>query len=1434
MARARPGVRRVARVVLYVLFGLVLLVALLLVALRTSFAREQARTRINSALSELFQGRVVIERLGAVTLGGVSGVDARVFDANGKPVIRVQGLRVEASLLRLGWQLVAHGDRPELVLGAVHIADADVALRDDPELGVSLASTFMPRTPSETVAGAPASGPALRVVRATVEHIWAHGQLGSSPVLDAELTQLVAALSQSPEAGFSLSLLRVELVTRGLPGGAQPRGRVTGLLVAPAGTRSPLRLEGKLSGSAASSPLALDASWVGDTLRARVDLPRLPASFVNTRVPALRLEGDVALQAELSGALPLLDFSASFDAPCAHVRARGYAIVTEGLEVAATLEATGVDAARILPDAPATELDLKLEAFAYEQGDGDFVAAHRLDVTAGRIAGNATPPLWVGGQGRWDASGELAASGRVAVNDVGLSMRGGYQVVLPANAGGVVAATLQAELDDPVRLADLGVQAAGHAELSGSLRLRERSLTGTAALSLRHLSQPLVQARNIELLANASGTLEQPQLHAAATLDALSGRAHADLDYSKTRQTLELFVSDVDLIRFANIVGSKLPLEQATLGAKLCVTRQAPASHFQLDGKLDVALGKLGATQMTAVGVELPNALPRGAQWSEVQGNLLVNGTLHLEALSPLLTRAGLPIERTTGELRFEVASQHRRGDAQGLELSVALDTTGLRVVQQRTQGAAPATTADAIANQPLALEGIDLHFSAHARPSTGETFGTLLVRDSEGTLAELQAEAQMAQVWPNGLADAAALARVPLKASMEVSDRRLAKLPPWLGLAGLRGRVSLQANLDGSLAEPQLLAKLSAQSLHAAATKEAVDLDAELRYTPAGGQCRVNAKLTRQTSQVAKLKASWQGDLRRAGMLASGASGLIANADLEVADFPIETWPLVADHQVSGRLSGKFSLKNWGRAAQLDAALESTSLSLGKLPIRELRAVARTRTDEVSAELALKVGSGTAHASLTGGLRWGEQVLPELEHRGRAKVEAQAFDLASLAPVFASYVSELGGVLDAKAELVVTPTTTELSGSAKLEKGVVQLPALGQRLSDISTRVAVAGQELKLVDFTARGTTGRVTGHGSANLDGFDLRAAQAHLTISKREPLPLTLEGAALGDVSGNVDAVYASPKSGARRLDIDLPVLRLVTPDASGYDLQGLDVPEDIRVGVRRADGTFITLPMQPLTPGSASSSERAQSAPLSIRVRLGQDVVVERGTTAKVQLGGELRVEIGEQTAVGGRIEVRGGKLDVSGKTFDIERGVVAFDGDDPGNPTITATARWDAPEYTVYADYVGDVKSGRIRLRSEPPLTPSEIANLLLFGSAEGSAVGSGDPNTAALAVGLAGDTAAKGLNQVLDDFTKLDVSARVDTTTGTARPELVFQVSPRVSARVTRAIGAPVAGQAEDRTFLTLELRLKRAWALSAVFGDHGGSALDLIWRRRY
>jgi hypothetical protein len=94
--------------------------------------------------------------------------------------------------------------------------------------------------------------------------------------------------------------------------------------------------------------------------------------------------------------------------------------------------------------------------------------------------------------------------------------------------------------------------------------------------------------------------------------------------------------------------------------------------------------------------------------------------------------------------------------------------------------------------------------------------------------------------------------------------------------------------------------------------------------------------------------------------------------------------------------------------------------------------------------------------------------------------------------------------------------------------------------------------------------------------------------------------------------------------------------------------------------------------------------------------------------------------GEPPRVDGEINLRGGKLDVNAR------------------PSISRAVRWRflhrylGPDhhrhgalglpsgYTVYADYSGTVKAGKLTLHSEPQLTQTEIVSLLLFGTPEGS------------------------------------------------------------------------------------------------------------------
>ena len=350
-----------------------------------------------------------------------------------------------------------------------------------------------------------------------------------------------------------------------------------------------------------------------------------------------------------------------------------------------------------------------------------------------------------------------------------------------------------------------------------------------------------------------------------------------------------------------------------------------------------------------------------------------------------------------------------------------------------------------------------------------------------------------------------------------------------------------------------------------------------------------------------------------------------------------------------------------------------------------------------------------------------------------------------------------------------------------------------------------------------AHGLTGKLRARGSATLEGLALSSARASVDVAERDKIPLTVQGVSMGDAWGQASVQYRSVDERRQRLDVDVKRFHLELPDVSPPGVQNLDPASDIRVGHETRTGKFVDMPLQPIEREEEGAPQR-----WIIALALG-DVEIRKGTGIRIGLEGNLKARIGRKTRLNGRINLTGGTLDVSGKEFKIERGSVTFDRSVPSDGVVTATARWDSPaDYTVYAEYTGTVEQGELRLRSEPPLTQDEVLGLIMFGT-PGGTFGAKEKNEAATAVGIAGGTVAKGLNRALSDISQLDVSTRVDTSTGEARPELVMQITPRATARVTQAIGEAPPGQSPDRTFLTVDLRLFTRWSLSAQVGDEGG-----------
>jgi translocation and assembly module TamB len=207
-------------------------------------------------------------------------------------------------------------------------------------------------------------------------------------------------------------------------------------------------------------------------------------------------------------------------------------------------------------------------------------------------------------------------------------------------------------------------------------------------------------------------------------------------------------------------------------------------------------------------------------------------------------------------------------------------------------------------------------------------------------------------------------------------------------------------------------------------------------------------------------------------------------------------------------------------------------------------------------------------------------------------------------------------------------------------------------------------------------------------------------------------------------------------------------------------------------------------------------------------------------------------------VTGEVHTTSGWVDVRGRRFEIDKASVVFTGESPPNPTVTASAQWEAADGTkVYADFVGPLKTGKVSLRSEPPLTKDEILALVVFGSAEGAnPAGAGDAQSSATsaAVGIGGGIAAQGLTQALDDLAGIQATARIDTTTNNnPRPELEVQISPKITIGYAHVVGNPPITQ-PDTNLGRFEWRFHARWSLATTVGDRGTALVDAIWQKHY
>jgi translocation and assembly module TamB len=380
-----------------------------------------------------------------------------------------------------------------------------------------------------------------------------------------------------------------------------------------------------------------------------------------------------------------------------------------------------------------------------------------------------------------------------------------------------------------------------------------------------------------------------------------------------------------------------------------------------------------------------------------------------------------------------------------------------------------------------------------------------------------------------------------------------------------------------------------------------------------------------------------------------------------------------------------------------------------------------------------------------------------------------------------------------------------------------------------------------------AHGLTGTVKAAAAARVDATGLEGATAEVQMPERDPLPLIFDGVPMGALDGRFSVAVERAAKGGLDVRVDVPGAHVELPPASASrDAQTLGDVDGVAIGYRasgpRAD--FVPIALDQAREAAADPAA-ARRAPVHIAVKLGRDVRVTRGGTLDIHLEGQPSVVLSDAAHVSGQIRLRpGSTLDVQGKAFEIESGAVTFTGPDPTDPQVVLTAGWTAPDGTrVYADYLGPLKTAKVKLRSSPAKTQTEILALLLYGSASDESAGPNDGENAngSIVAAAAGGAATEQLNQALGGVNRLfdsmgmagGISTKVDTSQVNPRPEVEVQIARDISLQVAWVLGVPPPTQ-PDTTLYTLNWRFLRKWSLEATYGNTNTSILNVVWQHRY
>jgi translocation and assembly module TamB len=866
---------------------------------------------------------------------------------------------------------------------------------------------------------------------------------------------------------------------------------------------------------------------------------------------------------------------------------------------------------------------------------------------------------------------------------------------------------------------------------------------------------------------------------------------------------------------------------------------EATLKGRQAAGHVTASVADIGSidVQSSSVQVGEAGALSRSS-WRRAWGAVDAKAHVDLPKLIAQLPSGTVPIRIARGvfDLTARIDRDSMNDASPAIDLTAA--TTGLLL-----GGGAGSSV--------WRIDGLDPTLHVTVDGDTGATALEVGVHDAKGPLATVVATSSAVPydriASGDGLLDA--LRAMPFEARLTVPERSLESLPAALGLGDIHGTAGANVEWKGAAAMPTIAADASIkrEAHDNSASVLPFDLAMTAHYDGANGE----ASLQGSDNDRVVLDARGRAEAKASDLLAGLGGATVpwtASARAKLDGMSLRAFTFLSDRQVRGKASGDLAIDRLHDDAHATAKLTLDGLKVGEVSCRSAHMQATLDGHAFDAAARFdQDDDGFIDARAHSGAHWGRAVEPALDSSQPASVivSAKKFRAGLLLPFVSGVFTQLDGRLDADARLDIDPATSTArpQGTIALTAGTFELVSLGGEFADVSGILKMTPDGLiHLENFVAKPLTGKVEAAATARLVGLGFGGARATVQVAKNAAIPVVFDGVQVGTLDGHFDVVAQPGPDRGLAVTISVDTLHMVLPDTGTHDVQALGDLDGVTTGVHLGAAGFVEVPLDATV---STGSGGAPRAPIKLDVRLGNEVQVTRGTDLDVRLQGEPIVTIADDVHVSGQIRILRGKIDVQGKSFTIDKGTVTFVGDDPSNPQVVLTAEWTAQDRTtVYADFVGPLKTGKVTLRSDPVLPggQNDILALILYGTTDRDATASTAVSDTSPFAGVAGGAAVQpinkalgGVNKALDKFGLAGgITAKIDTSTANPRPEVEVQIARDISVQIAWVIGNPLPGTNPDTTLLTLDWRFARKWSLETTVGDQGTSILDLIWQHRY